>query len=88
MPFGHRIGNGCTAQERSLPGNGQLTPAGFAPYAAAMKAENIPVNFVALKKGTVVWRGLAENSVDDHVCTWRAASTIEGIRDWLFERRK
>ncbi|MEV6481512.1 PHB depolymerase family esterase [Streptomyces sp. NPDC051576] len=68
--------------------NGQLTPAGFAPYAAAMRAKKTPVNFVALKKGTVVWPGLEESSVDNHVCTWRAAYTIEGIRDWLFEQKR
>ncbi|MET7566925.1 hypothetical protein ABZT04_00235 [Streptomyces sp. NPDC005492] len=43
---------------------------------------------VALKKGTVVWPGLEESSVDNHVCTWRAAYTIEGIREWLFEQTK
>ncbi|MFJ4622402.1 hypothetical protein [Streptomyces sp. NPDC088812] len=68
--------------------NGQLTPAGFAPYAARMRAKNTPVNFVALKKGTVVWPGLEESSVDNHICTWRAAYTIEGIRDWLFEQSR
>ncbi|MGH1555725.1 hypothetical protein ACRAWF_39525 [Streptomyces sp. L7] len=68
--------------------NGQLTPGQFAPYAAAMRARKTPVNFVALKKGTVVWPGLEESSVDNHVCTWRAAYTIEGIRDWLFEQKR
>jgi predicted peptidase len=68
--------------------DGQLTPAQFAPYAAQMRAKKTPVNFVALKKGTVVWPGLEENSVDNHVCTWRAAYTIEGIRDWLFEQKR
>ncbi|MDQ0578715.1 PHB depolymerase family esterase [Streptomyces rishiriensis] len=68
--------------------DGQLTPAQFAPYAAQMRAKKTPVNFVALKKGTVVWPDLQENSVDNHVCTWRAAYTIEGIRDWLFEQRR
>ncbi|MCI3278888.1 PHB depolymerase family esterase [Streptomyces cylindrosporus] len=68
--------------------DGQLTPGEFAPYAAAMRAKKTPVNFVALKKGTVVWPGLEENSVDNHVCTWRAAYTIEGIRDWLFEQKR
>ncbi|MFK4098770.1 hypothetical protein ACI2L1_01530 [Streptomyces sp. NPDC019531] len=68
--------------------DGQLTPSEFAPYAAAMRAEKTPVNFVALKKGTVVWSGLTENSVDNHICTWRAAYTIEGIRDWLFEQKR
>ncbi|GGT22940.1 peptidase [Streptomyces griseoviridis] len=68
--------------------DGQLTPEQFAPYTARMRAKNTPVNFVALKKGTVVWSGLEENSVDNHVCTWRAAYTIEGIRDWLFEQKR
>ncbi|MDT7847269.1 PHB depolymerase family esterase [Streptomyces justiciae] len=68
--------------------NGQSTPAEFAPLTAKMRAKGTPVNFVALKKGTVVWPGLEESSVDNHICTWRAAYTIEGIRDWVFEQSK
>ncbi|MEU6148076.1 PHB depolymerase family esterase [Streptomyces sp. NPDC047081] len=68
--------------------DGQLTPGQFAPYAAQMRAKKTPINFVALKKGTVVWPGLEESSVDNHICTWRAAYTIEGIRDWLFEQKR
>ncbi|WP_406006288.1 hypothetical protein OG440_08840 [Streptomyces sp. NBC_00637] len=68
--------------------DGQLTPGQFAPYAAQMRAEKTPINFTALKKGTVVWPGLAESSVDNHICTWRTAYAIEGIRDWLFEQKR
>lgn len=67
--------------------NGQLTPSEFAPLTAEMRAKNTPVNFVALKKGTVVWPGLEESSVDNHICTWRAAYTITGIREWVFEQK-
>ncbi|MDT7847536.1 PHB depolymerase family esterase [Streptomyces justiciae] len=68
--------------------NGQLTPSEFALLTAEMRAKNTPVNFVALKKGTVVWPGLEESSVDNHICTWRAAYTITGIREWIFEQKK
>lgn len=53
-----------------------------------MSAKGTPVNFVALKKGTVVWPGLSDDSGSNHICTWRAAYTIEGIRDWLFQQKK
>ncbi|MCI3271788.1 PHB depolymerase family esterase [Streptomyces cylindrosporus] len=68
--------------------DGQLTPAEFAPLTSELRAKDTAVNFVALKKGTVVWPGLEESSVDNHICTWRAAYTIDGIREWIFERRK
>ncbi|MET7483228.1 hypothetical protein [Streptomyces sp. NPDC005538] len=68
--------------------DGQLTPSEFAPLAAEVRAKNTPINFTPLKKGTVVWPGLAESSVDNHICTWRAAYTVEGIRDWLFQQKK
>ncbi|MFJ2816681.1 hypothetical protein ACIQOU_21945 [Streptomyces sp. NPDC091279] len=68
--------------------DGQLTVSEFAPLTAAMRAKDTPVNFVALKKGTVVWPGLSDDSGSNHICTWRAAYTIEGIRDWLFEQKK
>ncbi|MGW3410791.1 hypothetical protein [Streptomyces sp. NPDC000888] len=69
-------------------GDGQSTVAEFAPLAAEMSAKGTPVNFVALKKGTVVWPGLSDDSGSNHICTWRAAYTIEGIRDWLFQQKK
>ncbi|MEU1044040.1 PHB depolymerase family esterase [Streptomyces sp. NPDC005897] len=68
--------------------DGQLTPAEFAPLTAAMRAKNTPINFVALKKGTVVWPGLEESSVNNHICSWRATYTISGIMDWIFQQKK
>ncbi|WP_406353197.1 hypothetical protein [Streptomyces sp. NBC_00658] len=68
--------------------DGQSTVSEFAPLAAEMSAKGTPVNFVALKKGTVVWPGPSDDSGSNHICTWRAAYTIEGIRDWLFQQKK
>ncbi|MFE6488132.1 hypothetical protein ACFVGN_35085 [Streptomyces sp. NPDC057757] len=68
--------------------DGQLTPSEFAPLTAEMRAKNTPINFVALKKGTVVWPGLEESSVDNHICSWRAAYTISGIMEWIFQQKK
>jgi hypothetical protein len=44
--------------------------------------------YTVLKKGTVVPAGMTDDGGSNHICTWRIAYTIEGVRDWLFTQKK
>lgn len=68
--------------------NGRSTPAEFAAAFAAMAGEGNPINYVALKKGTVVLPGQDDDGGSNHVNTWRIAYTIDEIRDWLFQQSR
>lgn len=68
--------------------NGQSTPAEFAAAVGKMIAEGSAIHYASLKKGTVVPAGMNDNGGSNHVCTWRIAYNIEGIRDWLFKQEK
>lgn len=68
--------------------SGLSTPAEFASEASKMIAEGNNVKYTVLKKGTVVPAGMKDDGGSNHVCTWRIAYTIEGVRDWLFTQKK
>jgi predicted peptidase len=68
--------------------DGRSTPEEFAAAVAAMEAEVAPINYVALRKGTVVPAGQDDNGGGNHINTWRIAYTIEGIRDWIMAQRR
>lgn len=68
--------------------DGTWTGARFARAVAAMEARHTPVNYVALREGTVVPPGQPNTGGMNHVNTWRIAYTIGGIRDWLFKHRR
>ncbi|MGR4866579.1 alpha/beta hydrolase-fold protein [Caulobacter sp. LARHSG274] len=68
--------------------NGASSPEQFAADVAAMRGQGASVNYVALRKGTVVPPGQPDNGGSNHVNTWRIAYAIEGMRDWLFEQRR
>lgn len=68
--------------------DGRATPEQFDAGVKAMEATGTPINYVALKKGTVVPVGQTDDAGANHVNTWRVAFAIDGIRDWLFEQRK
>lgn len=51
-------------------------------------AEHSDIQYTVLKKGTVVPEGMADDGGSNHICTWRIAYTIEGVRDWLFTQVK
>jgi predicted peptidase len=53
-----------------------------------MEAEAAAINYVALRKGTVVPAGQDDNGGGNHINTWRIAYTIEGIRDWIMAQRR
>ena len=53
-----------------------------------MAADGSNVKYSVLKKGTVVPPGMADDGGSNHICTWRIAYTIEGVRDWLFGQQK
>jgi hypothetical protein len=66
----------CKRHPRAAPPPSPTASPARARGAAWQAAvHSIPVDQM---KGTVVWPGSAESSVDNHVCTWRAAYTIEG----------
>ncbi len=68
--------------------NGQSLPNDFAFSVAKMLAQGSAINYVALQRGTVVPEGLSDDGGNNHICTWRIAYNIEGIRDWLFRQSK
>jgi predicted peptidase len=68
--------------------NGQSSVAEFASDASKMIAEGNEIKYTVLKKGTVVPAGMADDGGSNHICTWRIAYTIEGVRDWLFMQKK
>ena len=45
-------------------------------------------NIQCLKKGTVVPKGMTDDSGSNHIYTWRIAYNMEGVRDWLFTKKK
>jgi predicted peptidase len=53
-----------------------------------MIAEGNNIKYSVLKKGTVVPAGMNDDGGSNHVCTWRIAYNIEGVRDWLFMQKK
>ena len=68
--------------------DGDATPERFAADAAALRGQGAPIQYVALRKGTVVPAGQPDNGGSNHVNTWRIAYGIEGVRDWLFEQHR
>lgn len=68
--------------------DGRADAAGFDDAVRAMERDGAPINYVALKRGTVVPEGQVDNGGGNHVNTWRIAYTIEGVRDWLFRQRR
>lgn len=68
--------------------DGRSSPAEFASEVGKMMAEGNDIKYVVLKKGTVVPPGMRDDGGSNHVCTWRIAYTIEGIREWLFNQKK
>jgi predicted peptidase len=68
--------------------NGQWSTAEFASGVSKMMAEGNNIKYTVLKKGTVVPSGMKDDGGSNHVCTWRIAYGIEGVRDWLFLQKK
>ncbi len=68
--------------------NGDASPGQFALAVQAMKDEGNAINYVMLKKGTVVPPGQDDNGGGNHTNTWRIAYNIDGIRDWIFQQHK
>ncbi|MBS1181806.1 MAG: uncharacterized protein H6Q99_1686 [Proteobacteria bacterium] len=68
--------------------DGTSTPDAFAVAVAAMAAEGTAINYVALRKGTVVPAGQSDNGGSNHTNTWRIAYTIGGIRDWILAQQR
>ena len=60
----------------------------FARAFAQLDAEHAPINYVALRKGTVVPPEQPDDGGANHVNTWRIAYTIPEIRDWLFRQHQ
>ena len=68
--------------------NGQSTATEFAFLVSKMMAAGNPIKYTVFQRGTVVPAGMTDDGGSNHVCTWRIAYTIEGIRDWLFRQSK
>jgi len=68
--------------------NGQSSAAEFASDVSKMITEGNNIKYTVLKKGTVVPADQIDDGGSNHICTWRIAYTIEGVRDWLFTQVK
>jgi predicted peptidase len=68
--------------------DGTFSPAAFKAAFEKLDAEGNAINYVALKKGTVVPPGQEDSPGANHVNTWRIAYTIDEIRDWIFRQKK
>ena len=68
--------------------SGLSNPDEFASEVSKMIAEGSNIKYTVLKKGTVVPAGMKDDGGSNHVCTWRIAYAIEGVRDWLFTQKK
>lgn len=68
--------------------NGRLSATEFASEVSKMIAKGNDIKYTVLKKGTVVPAGMTDDGGSNHICTWRIAYTIEGVRDWLFAQKK
>lgn len=67
---------------------GTYTPDEFKAAFDKVDAEGNAINYIALKKGTVVPPGQTDNPGANHVNTWRIAYTIDDIRDWIFRQSR
>lgn len=79
-------GGGAKVARAVWPGTS--TPEQFGAAVISLEAEGAPINYVALRKGTVVPDGQEDSPGANHVNTWRIAYDIEGVRDWLFRQSK
>lgn len=68
--------------------SGQSSAAEFSSAVSKIISDGSDIKFTVLKKGTVVPAGMTDDGGSNHICTWRIAYTIEGIRDWLFKQKK
>ena len=68
--------------------DGRSSPATLNAEAQKMIAAGNAINYVVLRKGTVVPEGQEDNGGGNHVNTWRIAYTIDSIRDWIFAQHK
>ncbi|WP_240980620.1 alpha/beta hydrolase-fold protein [Streptomyces sp. Z423-1] len=66
--------------------DGTSTQKEFAAGVRKMVAKRTSINYVAFEKGTVVPSGVTDNSLNNHLYTWKIAYNIEGIREWIFKR--
>ncbi|KAA9001334.1 peptidase [Affinibrenneria salicis] len=49
---------------------------------------NSPINYIALRKGTVIPEHQSAEGASGHRNTWRIAYTIEPIREWIFRQQR
>lgn len=67
--------------------NGKAGVATLDAEARAMAAARSSVNYTVFTKGTVEPAGASVNNLNEHLCTWRVAYTIDAIRDWVYQQR-
>lgn len=67
---------------------GSYAPEAFTAAFDKVDAAGSAINYIALKKGTVVPPGQTDDPGANHVNTWRIAYTIDDIRDWIFRQSR
>lgn len=68
--------------------DGTWTAAQFRSAFEQLDREHAPINYVALRKGTVIPAGQSAAGASGHRNTWRIAYTIAPVREWLFRQRR
>lgn len=68
--------------------DGTADPAQQRRNVTALVRKGAQINYVALRRGTVVPTGQPDNAGANHTNTWRLAYSIPGIRDWLFRQHR
>jgi predicted peptidase len=68
--------------------DGTSTTAQFATDVQQMATKGTAINYAALRTGTVVPSGQTDDSINNHLNTWKITYNIEGIREWIFQQRR
>jgi len=54
----------------------------------AIDKQHAAINYISLRKGTVVPKGESMAGASGHRNTWRIAYTLEPVREWIFRQHK
>ncbi|MBQ9612026.1 MAG: hypothetical protein IJV14_05485 [Lachnospiraceae bacterium] len=57
-------------------------------YVADALKDDVSCRYVVFKGNSVIPEGMPDHPGSHHVCTWRVAYQIKGVRDWLFSVHK
>lgn len=53
-------------------------------FAAAVGSNDYPIS----AKGTIAQSNASDGAIDEQLCSWRVATTIDAIKDWVFRQSR